>query len=176
MQKEKIGPGLKQIRKQLLDEFSKIDKRHEHFKSDADSWSAVEIADHLYKSERRINSAIVQLIRYGKTGESKFVKTGKSENKVEDFTFNAGMSLDPAENTEPDNSKSLAEQIDALNKMRTLTEERLAEALEMDLEDAFIEHRYFGPLNIYDWLYFISKHEEIHLEQLRKRVLNKIEM
>lgn len=167
---QEIEDSLTSIHYRFLDKVNGVNPLLANKKSNTNKWSVVEIIDHVTIVEGMVNAALEKYAkRLGskKLSESPDVQISEQLLKI---SYKAIMSLDAFPNSEPNNGLVFADALNKLKDVRIKTMEKLVIGKQANLESIVLPHKYFGPLNYYDWLYFVAKHEELHLQHLNNNL------
>jgi len=153
----------------FLIEIASLDKSLVHTTKE-DKWSAVEIIDHVTLVELQVNTEL---------GKSSARNNGNRKKTIIDFDVDIVLSnldyeviikVDAFPNSEPDNRISLDAALARFAEVRKTTLANLENGKYINMKPFSFPHQVFGNLNFYNWLYFLGKHEEMHLEQLKRNI------
>lgn len=148
---------------ELKDLLDPLDEASLHYKKDENTWSIMEIAEHLLIVE----TAIARIIGNNKGAQQKkerFLTT----DKIVSFTENRERKFMAPEAIRP---KGMVSDINTALTMISENRRRLQSAIEMDQIDWHTEappHPFAGPLSKKDWLDFMPAHMQRHIDQIKE--------
>jgi hypothetical protein len=163
----------KAIRYQLLEFAQSLPESAYEQRSGPDGWTIAGILEHLALIEdsigRLINRMSKQIRAEGHPVEIETTSIlGLVDEMAADSRHRKMMAPEPYR---PTGTVSVQQSLVRLEDIR----QRLVSAVEsangVDLSKATFPHPFFGPLNGYEWLVWIPKHELRHLNQM-KEILN----
>jgi hypothetical protein len=139
----------------------------------AERWSGAQIVQHLGKVEGSTVKLLEGLFSAALArglGDDSAIST--QLGSLERFTSDgrALRSLVAPERLRPEPAPDLDASWVSLQGVRERTYRAFSTVDGRDLTQVIAPHPYFGPLNGYEWLLFIGKHEERHLGQLRREL------
>jgi hypothetical protein len=137
-----------------------------------EKWSAAEILEHLARVERGI-AKLVAL----KVGELQANPNASRESdqmvpinaeKFAGIVDRARGRLEAPERTQPQGELSAESARRALIETRGILLDQLHAADGLALSSVVHPHPFFGPLDLYEWVYFVGGHELRHAAQVRE--------
>jgi uncharacterized damage-inducible protein DinB len=163
-----IFESLDDTRQSTLDLLSGFSTSQESFRASPDSWSIAEIAEHISLSEDRILKGIQRALTQAESaavpqdpGSTISVSLAEMGRQAE------GRKFKSPDATTPQPGATLTASVERMNRVRDDLR-ALRRCIETtDLRTATFPHPVFGPLNAYEWLAFMVKHEERHVGQMR---------
>ena len=170
MKFREIKTFLGSIRSDLISEIRKADPEKTSLRKAEDKWKMTEILDHLARAEKNINLVLDRMLRKFREQSgagSTDIESVKIRDTLINLEYNSVITVAAAEGTEPDSGIDLGTALENLELVRRETLDKLEYAGKHDMSNAEWRHRYMGRMNFYEWIYFIAKHEQIHLQQLK---------
>jgi hypothetical protein len=157
-------------RARLLEVVSAIPEHVRATRPAPDQWSVAEVLAHLAAVERRLGLFLASKIGearkagLGPERDNSAIEPTMSVDALTDRTrkLTAGEAVQPP--ADADASKALAD----LDKYRERLKALVIESDGLALGDVVAPHPVFGPLNAYQWVFFIAGHEARHTEQIRE--------
>src|SRR5689334_8298888 len=136
-------------------------------------WSGTQIVQHLGKVEgstaKLFEGVFAKALAAGLPEDS---STSSLLGAIDRFTTD-GRTLRPLiapERLRPEPNPDLDASWASLQAVRERTWRAYQTVDGRDLTQVSAPHPFFGPLNGYEWLEFIGRHEERHLDQLRREL------
>ncbi|TLS37116.1 DinB family protein [Pseudalkalibacillus caeni] len=149
------------IREELLQYVSDLSDDQLNKKEDENSWSIIQVLEHLYLLEQVITKSISKELA---SEESVAV-----EDKPIHLSVNRTKKVSaPPYVTPSDKYQTLAEIKAKLAESRAALNRVVDEADEEQLEQKSMPHPAFGALSLKQWIPFIGLHEKRHLEQIKE--------
>ncbi|KGP91167.1 hypothetical protein N780_07970 [Pontibacillus chungwhensis BH030062] len=155
--------GLEEKRQQVLDYLNSLSDEQASQKPDENTWSVLEVAEHLYLMEGFIIQKIDKTIRGGER-----VETTK---KPIHHTPDRSHKVDAPEGLKPKGDfKTIQDALEGLKRSREATLFLLHNKEEDTLQNYSFPHPVFGEMSLEQWAEFIGWHEIRHLEQMKEAV------
>ncbi|OLN23687.1 hypothetical protein BTO30_02825 [Domibacillus antri] len=157
-----------QYRNELLEAVDGLTDDKLNKRPDSDSWTIMQVLDHLYLMEQGITKAIASEL---KNPDSK-----KAEPKPIEKTTDRSYKKDAPEFAKPPyDYRTLQQMKDRLYISRDQLLRLLEQTDEETLNNKSYPHSSFGPMPLSQWVPFIGLHEKRHLLQIEeiKERLNK---
>ncbi|MFG6149897.1 DinB family protein [Halobacillus sp. B23F22_1] len=153
--------GIEEKREDLITFLKEVPNDDAQQKPDKDSWSILEIAEHLYLMEQLISYQIGQQLEEGSPQETAEKPIHKTTNR--DFKVEAPEVVQPK-----GEFNSVEELSDALAKSRETTLFLIHNKEKETLEKYAFPHPSFGDMSLKQWVEFIGWHELRHLDQMKE--------
>lgn len=155
--------GLDQERQKLINFINTISDEQANIKPDQQTWSILEVLEHLYLMEKGIISKIGNALETGKV-QTEIISPKPIERTIDrDFKIDAPETLKPK-----GNFKTLNQAKDHLVKSREAILFLTHNKDEKTLQAYCFTHPVFGEMNLQQWIEFIGLHELRHLEQMKE--------
>jgi len=150
-----------EIRKQLLESVEMLSDEQLNRKASDDSWSIVQVLDHLYLMESKLVKLMTRTVKEppGELTPDKPIHLTIDRSRK----FNA-----PAHFIPSNEFTSLDEMKQKLNHSRNSLIEFVEQTKDLNLVDKGMPHPVFGQINLKQWVPFIGLHEKRHLEQINE--------
>jgi hypothetical protein len=169
-----IYEELDETRARLVGAVEQLTDEHLGFRPSPESWTVAEIVEHLSIVERRVARMLgVMLTKLepeaARAEGSKFETVSVAEfverSRTEKYT--APDEIRPKGLPLSDSLAALRDSRAALNSLRERVE-------RVDGTRAHFPHPIWGPLDLYQWLAFVSAHEQRHISQIEtlKKTMN----
>ncbi|SIS49084.1 DinB family protein [Salimicrobium flavidum] len=153
--------GLEDKRKHVWDFINQVTEEEADKKPSEDTWSILEVMEHLYLMEGFIVQKIDDVIK----NEEK----QPSEQKPIERATNRSHKVEAPEALQPKGRfSSIEEAKDGLNKTREATMFLLHNKSEEMLQQYSFRHPSFGDMDLAQWAEFIGWHELRHLGQMKE--------
>ncbi|SIS77247.1 DinB family protein [Salimicrobium salexigens] len=153
--------GLEDKRKLIQDFISQVSEEDAGKKPSDNTWSILEILEHLYLMENFIIEQINDVIKNG-------TKESASPKPIE-RTTNRSHKVEAPEAVRPSGAfSSIQEAREALEKTREATMFLTHNKSGNTLQQYSFPHPSFGAMNLEQWVEFIGWHEMRHLEQMKE--------
>jgi len=159
-----------QAREKVLALLASVPQQRADRRPAENEWSVGEIADHLAITERAVMPQVVKLAATAPLHEFDYAEVLKKRpHRLEDAgdVTITGKATHPPELT-PTPNRPVPQLIEALRDARTRTKHELAPLRDQDLAEKFFNHRRFGPMTLYERLYFTAYHDLKHLGQMQR--------
>lgn len=135
------------------------------------AWSAAEVLEHLMRVERGIAKLLAM-----KIGEVQAMPDAPREAMdLADFScprldplLDRASRIDAPERVVPEGELSADAARDALLATRRSLMEQMHAADGLALSTVIHPHPFLGPLDLYEWVYFVAVHERRHTAQVRE--------
>ncbi len=137
----------------------------QRFKTQPNCWCAGEIIEHLALVEERLSRMIVASVKRAQ-GVKRSELTFFAPVTLDRFVETVKAKLEAPELLKPSGAVEISESLAQLKSSRAKLIDLQPSVEELDLSSVALPHPIFGPLNIYEWLYFIGAHEIRHLKQI----------
>jgi hypothetical protein len=135
------------------------------FRTQPDTWSVGDLAEHVCKSEEAIVKRIDKLLTQAESD-------GLPAGAMSEFSLDhlregaAGKKFTAPETVRPTANGLLADVLAQMRRNRATLTAMRPRLEAVDVSDLTFNHPAFGPLNPYQWIVFTSMHERRHLEQM----------
>ncbi|GGF25452.1 hypothetical protein GCM10010954_25450 [Halobacillus andaensis] len=153
--------GIEEKREEVITFMKEVPNDHARQKPAKESWSILEIAEHLYLMEQLISYQIGKQLKEGSTQETPEKPIHKTTNR--DFKVEAPEVVQPK-----GEFSTIQEANDALAKSRETTLFLIHNKEEEVLEKYAFHHPSFGDMTLKQWVEFIGWHELRHLDQMKE--------
>ena len=163
-----IFDAMDETRARLCARLNHLTTAEENARSSPEAWSAKEIAEHLAIIEERLSKLFPVMVTKAEAGglqrsADQPFRPISVESMIERSKREKYVAPDEVR---PTGAGSIEDSIARLTRSRE-TIRALRPRLEaLDLTGTTYPHPAFGPLNAYQWLIFISAHEDRHLRQI----------
>ncbi|UOQ43911.1 DinB family protein [Halobacillus salinarum] len=153
--------GLEEKREEVLNFIHSIPEEETVKKPDSESWSMLEILEHLYLMEKVIIQQINQSIKKGEVKKTSSKPLHKTKNRT--YKVQAPESVRP-------NGRftSTQEALEGLEHTREATLFLIHNKDRQTLRSHTYPHPAFGDLDLEQWVEFIGWHELRHLDQMKE--------
>ena len=153
--------GIEEKRNELLAFVEEVSDEEARTKPDENSWSILEVLEHLYLMEQMIVHQMNQAIKRGDEQQVNEKPLHKTTNR--DYKVEAPETLKPKGefNTLKDAKKGL-------EHTREATYFLVHNKDKETLQNRAFPHPSFGDLNLEQWVEFIGWHELRHLDQMKE--------
>jgi hypothetical protein len=167
MRIDSLREALEQSHQKLLDVLDGVTEQELEV-SQGEHWSILQVVEHLYLVERRIQIPLQAILRRGEH---------QSRNPQEPLSINPTLTdLDPekvlgipaVDKAEPQGAIPLGTLLPKLAKIREKTYGFLEYGATHQMSGTGFNHSYLGYLSFYDWFYLIALHQEAHVLQIQK--------
>ncbi len=153
--------GLDEKRQEVLEFVESISNEQSSRKPNEESWSILEVLEHLYLMEQLV---VYQIGKSLKEGDEQQV----SEKPVQQTT-NRGQKVPAPEAVQPKGEfNTLEDAKEGLEKSREATMFLVHNKEEEILKNRAFPHPIFGDMNLVQWVEFIGWHELRHLDQMKE--------
>lgn len=160
---------LEDTRDAFVGAVSGLSEAQQRFRPDAEAWSIADIVEHLALAERNIVTVVTTRLPEGSapaadkvTGPARFARLDAIVPPREARKLTAPPTLTPKA-TWPTVEAAIAAFVDARN-----TGIALAASAGPDAVARVFPHRFFGDLDLEEWLYFCGLHSARHAAQVRE--------
>lgn len=138
-------------------------------KNASNSWSPDEVLQHLYKTEiyitrllnRQMERAKKKDLTSGDEATSYLHSLDEFEVEIVNEKFNA------PEVSRPEGSMDSGVVLQQMDESRSELEKMLGEFSQYDMAGIEFPHPAYGRMNMIQWVLFLGKHEERHLNQIK---------
>jgi hypothetical protein len=164
---ESLKKRLEQSHKKLLEVLNSLDsaaiaaEQGEH-------WTILQVVEHLYLVERRIQIPMQAFVRKGGYQERTPAEPLHINRALMDLDFEQVLTIPTVEKAEPKGDSDLETLVGKLAKIRQKTYGFLDYGATHQLSESGFNHSYLGYLSFYDWFYLIALHEQAHVYQIEK--------
>src|SRR5713226_2405548 len=157
---------LQDTQKEFLTSVEGLTDAQWNYKSAPDRWSVGEVAEHIFRSEGLLMSAVQGALASPPNPDWETKTRGKTE-LVEKALPDRSHKAQAPEPIQPKGNWSRAEIIQQFKEARAKTLKFTAET-ELALKEHTLEHPFpfFGTLNAYQWLIYIPWHNNRHNQQI----------
>ncbi len=163
-------------RNELDEKVSALTVDAQMFRLDETSWSVAQIVEHLAKVESGVVPLVHKLLKEAETGGAPSDGTlNPPISMVENAAKVADKKLAAPERIRPEGNTPLEDSLAKLEESRRAIRNLQPRIEAVDARNTAFPHRFFGNLNLYEWLAFIGLHEKRHLRQI-ENVLNEIKI
>ncbi|WP_079526373.1 DinB family protein [Halobacillus hunanensis] len=153
--------GLDEKRQEVLEFVESISNEQASRKPNEESWSILEVLEHLYLMEQLV---VYQIGKSLKEGDEQQV----SEKPVQQTT-NRSQKVPAPEAVQPKGElNTLEDAKKGLEKSREATMFLVHNKEEEILKNRAFPHPIFGEMNLVQWVEFIGWHELRHLDQMKE--------
>jgi hypothetical protein len=136
---------------------------------DPSSWSPAQIIDHLAIVQTNVARLLAhRLVRAKEAGLARETSTEPIRSRLE-TTF-LTQKIEAPENVRPASDTEATAAIERLLASHSELEALLAAADGYALTDVVARHPIFGDIDMYEWLVFLSRHEQRHVAQLSRTI------
>jgi hypothetical protein len=141
---------------------------------DADTWSAAEVLEHLYRVESGVARLLARSVQRAKAAGLEPENDVRSVlGSLDELRLTERGERVPApEPVRPRGELSATQGIAALEESRRALVTALEAADGLALGRITHSHPLIGPLNLYQWVLFVGQHEARHAGQLRDLARN----
>lgn len=166
--RDRLIAQLRDSAARFTDSFRATSPAQFHFKPEPGRWSIAETAEHVIVAETGSGKLIRgKLVREEATAEAIAASAG-AEERIDARLLKRGTVLPAPDFVMPTGRWSTPrEMIDVFDESRAATIEFLLTA-GLDLTRYVAPHPALGPLNGYQWAYFLVRHAERHVEQIEE--------
>jgi hypothetical protein len=134
-------------------------------KPSPEEWSPSEILDHLAIVESGVAGLLAKrLLRAKEAGLALESSTEPVRSPLDSASLT--QKIDAPENVRPTPNTTAAIALERLGDAHAALYKTLAAADGYDLSAVTAHHQIFGELNMYEWLIFLSRHEQRHIAQV----------
>lgn len=152
--------GLSETREELIQIVKSLPDDVLHRKVDSDSWSIMEILEHLNVTESYMTEKIIEILQ--NVQENQPVRV-----KPMDSVLDRSKKYKAPEFLEPNNiSTNIEEILEKLNKSRQNLFEIITKNKHKDFSLISAKHIAFGTISVEQWIKFIALHEKRHIHQI----------
>ncbi|MFC7061983.1 DinB family protein [Halobacillus seohaensis] len=153
--------GIEEKRKEVLSFINELSSEKAIQKPTPESWSILEVLEHLYLMEQLIDYQMGQALKEGNTQQA----SEKPLHKTTDRSYK----VDAPKAVQPKGEfQTIDEAKDKLAKGRETTLFLAQNKEEETLRNYAFPHPSFGDLNLKQWVEFIGWHELRHLDQMKE--------
>jgi hypothetical protein len=167
---KEIAKELENTRLSLHNTVSDLTQEQLDKEPEPGKWSAGEIIHHIYIVEKGITRLIAkQLGKAAQKGIGPDAETGSLIDSLDEFEIETVKTKvkAPAQ-SQPEKGVKKEELLKLLAEARKELENIYPEAGKFDLTQIIFPHPILGRINLYQWILFIAKHEERHINQIIK--------
>lgn len=159
---------LRSARENLVVTIHGLDQAALSQKTDAESWSALQVLDHVQIAERNIVLLLDRLSSRARgRGRLEFADMIDVPVNVTLSKFIPRYDSIPAfPGTEPATDRSLSEIQDRLDESRAQLLKLAKIGRDHDCSRLITPHPVAGRLNYYEWLCLVAEHDRVHTEQI----------
>lgn len=153
--------GLEEKRNQILDFLENVSEEQARTRPNGDSWSILEVLEHLYLIEHFVVTQMNKVIDKGPAQQA--------DPKPLSQTPDRGHKVTAPEYLQPEGRFETIH--DAKDALETSREQTLFLIHNKDpelLQNRVMPHPAFGDMNLEQWVEFIGWHELRHLEQMKE--------
>ena len=135
-----------------------------------DRWSIDEVLEHVSMVEQLFLTSLIQNVETAKanglTGEvdEPQLLSEQLRTAVEDRTNRRSA----PERVHPTSAMGAVAALASIDACHARLREALTSAADVRLSAVTLDHRFFGTLNVYQWIDFLAGHERRHLAQLQE--------
>lgn len=163
-----IFDSLDGTRQSTLEFLGSLSVAQGSFRPGPDAWSIAEIAEHISLSEDRILKGIKRLLaQLESVGAARDPNARTAVSLEEMGRQAAGRKFKSPEGSTPQTGATISAGVERMSQVREELKALRQRIEGVDLSAATFPHPVFGPLNAYEWLAFMIKHEERHVGQMR---------
>ncbi len=153
--------GLEEKRQEVLNFTADVSDEEAQIRPDEESWSMLEVLEHLYLMEQLVVYQINQAIKQGDQRTTSDKPLHKTRNR--NYKVTAPEAVQPTGEI-----SSIAEAESSLEKTREATLFLVHNKDKETLRNRTFPHPSFGDMNLEQWIEFIGWHELRHLDQLKE--------
>ena len=136
---------------------------------DTKAWSPAQILDHLATVEANVTRLLAhRLMRAKEAGLPQETLTEPVRSQCENAFLT--QKIDAPENVRPARDAEATAAIERLRASHAELRALLETADGYALTDVMARHQIFGELDMYEWLIFLSRHEQRHVAQLNRTI------
>lgn len=133
-----------------------------------DAWSISEVLDHVAHIERRVSALLASSIE-GRPDDADTTHVSAETLIAQTDAVMSELGAEPLKSPYvPQRGLSRATLTDALESSRAHLFRLIEAAHGIDLSQMSYPHPFFGELNMYQWLVFISRHDDRHRAQVAR--------
>jgi hypothetical protein len=166
-ERARVVKHLEETRAKFLASVRGLSPQQSGWRSAEGRWTIAEVAEHIALTEAAIHGMVEQVLKSPPAPEKKAEVAGKDERILERIPNRANKAQAP-EVLKPKNTfGSLEETVKAFEKGRAANLE-IARSSTQDLRSHFAPHPFFGALDTYQWLLFVSAHSDRHTQQIEE--------
>ncbi len=152
----------------FVDSFRATSPEQFHYKPAADKWSIAETAEHVVVAETGSGRLIRGKLTREPASAEALAATQGAEARIDSRLQKRDRAFPAPEFVLPTGRWQTAREMVAIfEESRTATIDFLL-ATELDLAGYAAPHPALGPLNGYQWAYFLVRHSERHVEQIEE--------
>jgi uncharacterized damage-inducible protein DinB len=164
---QEIVTEIEAVRQSLYDAVADLSQAQLDFKPAPEVWSISEILSHLNKVERGLPKLYAMLLQKLEETGWQPETPGSVLNSLDYAQLDvATQKVQAPERVLPQSGLTKTELLEALKQSRQSVLDAIAPAGDYDLSGAKWPHPALGEINFYQWVLFIGKHEQRHLNQI----------
>ena len=163
-----IFDSMDKSRARLRNRLQEMTAEQEGLRPSEEAWSVAEIAEHLAIIEERLSKLFPVMLTKAEAGGLE----RRPDQPFEPVTVESMIERSAREKyvapetARPSGGVSLANSLSRLDSSREAIRTLRPRLEALDLTAVTYPHPVFGPLSAYQWLIFISAHEDRHLRQI----------
>lgn len=166
---QEIVTAIEAVRESLYAAVADLSQAQLDFKPAPDRWSISENLNHLNKVERGLPKLYPILLQKLEAAGWKPETEGSMLGSLDTpLLTDRTTKFQAPERVQPQSGLTKDELLAALQQSRQAVLEAVAPAPEYDLSGVTWPHPALGDINFYQWVLFIGKHEQRHLEQIEE--------
>jgi uncharacterized damage-inducible protein DinB len=164
---QEIVTEIEAVRQTIYDAVAELSQAQLDFKPVPEVWSVSEILSHLNKVERGLPKLYAILLQKLEEAGWQPETQGSMLNSLDYAQLDvATLKVQAPERVLPQSGLTKSELLEALKQSRQAVLDAIAPAGDYDLSGVKWPHPALGEINFYQWILFIGKHEQRHLNQI----------